>query len=99
MTYQAARVQAAVESLRQSLALPTTESGVSEYQALLLRTDADPTQFAESWAEGLALSLDEAIAYALTEEAAAKVAKLAASGYNYAIAAHHRAATLCNPLF
>ncbi len=82
----AARLQAAGERLRESIGASPTEAGKSAYAMMLAEsgTAADAPGFAAAWAEGAAMSLDEAVAYALGDEEPAKVAKLPPTRYNYA---------------
>jgi predicted ATPase/class 3 adenylate cyclase len=67
---RAARLLGAAESLRAAYALPMTAFERAEYEAHVaqLRTQMGETELAKEWAGGQALSLDEAVAYALAGE-------------------------------
>lgn len=66
---RAALLLAVAEQLRETLRAPRTPLGIQEFQALLeqLRAHLDERTFAMAWAEGRALKLDDAVAYALSE--------------------------------
>jgi tetratricopeptide (TPR) repeat protein len=65
----AARLGGAVERLRETIAVPNRASRVSEYQAAveLARQQIDDAAWTQAWTEGRAMSLEQAVAYALAE--------------------------------
>ena len=64
---RAARLYAAAEALRESVGIPMTPSEKVEYDAEIarLRAGMDEKAFAAAWSEGGALSLEQAVAFAL----------------------------------
>jgi hypothetical protein len=69
---RAARLYGAAEALqaRTGATLPNQAArALHERQVAALRAQLDPATFAAAWAEGRAMTLDEAIAYALEEPA------------------------------
>ena len=64
---RAARLYGAAEALREKIAIPMTPKEKTEYdrQVANLRAGMDEKAFAAAWAEGHAMSMEQAIAYAL----------------------------------
>jgi hypothetical protein len=64
---RAARLYGAAEALRQKIAIPMTPKEKTEYEGQIanLRAGMDEKAFASAWAEGQAMSMEQAIAYAL----------------------------------
>jgi hypothetical protein len=67
---QAARLFGAAEGLRESIGHPLPPILRAEYDSAVAtaRAQLDDTEFAAVWAEREAMSLDQAIAYALNED-------------------------------
>ncbi len=65
---RAARLYGAAEALRDAIGIPMTEAEKAEYQAEVarLRLGMDEGAFASAWAEGRGLTLEQAIAYGVT---------------------------------
>ena len=68
---RAARAWAAAEALREEIGSPLTPNDREEYDrnVAAAREALDAEAFAAAWAEGRAMTLEQAIAYALKEEA------------------------------
>jgi len=66
---RAVRLYAAAQALRQAIDMAFSLAQTGEYEANLAsaRTQLDPPAFAEAWADGRALTMEEAVAYALKE--------------------------------
>ena len=66
---RAVRLYAAAQALRQAIDMAFSLAQTGEYEANLAsaRTQLDPPAFAEAWAEGRAMTMEEAVAYALKE--------------------------------
>ncbi len=67
---RAARLFGAAEALRSVIGyrLPLADQAEHDRHVSALRTELGDTAFAEAWAEGRAMTLEQAIAYALSEE-------------------------------
>jgi hypothetical protein len=59
-----ARLFGAVEAIREAIYLPLTSDNVPEYQRQIAaaRGGLEPTAFAMAWAEGRAMTLEQAVA-------------------------------------
>ena len=81
----AARLQAAGEMLRKSIGASPTEGGISAYAQMLTESGTldDPAEFAAAWDAGQAMTIEQAVAYALGDEEPSIVAELLPMGYNY----------------
>jgi hypothetical protein len=68
---RAARLYGAAEALRQKIAIPMTPKEKTEYDTQIanLRAGMEEKAFASAWAEGHAMSMEQAIAYALETRA------------------------------
>ena len=66
---RAARLWGAAAALREAMEVPLAPKDLQEYEARIeaVRAEGDAEAFAAAWAEGRALSAEEAIAYALEE--------------------------------
>jgi hypothetical protein len=66
---RAVRLYAAAQALRQAIDMAFSLAQTGEYEANLAsaRTQLDPPAFAEAWADGRALTMEEAVAYAQKE--------------------------------
>ena len=66
---RAVRLYAAVEALRQSIDMAFSQAQTREYEANLAsaHTRLDPSAFAQAWAGGHAMTMEEAVAYAQKE--------------------------------
>ncbi len=67
---RAARLFGGAESARETfgITMPRTEAGDQEYFWAAIRERPERTAFAAAWAEGRAMTLEQAFEYALTEE-------------------------------
>ncbi len=67
---RAARLLAAAQNLRETIGAPLPPVDHAEYQELLrtIRSEADESSLAAAWSEGLAMTLEQAIEYALLPE-------------------------------
>jgi hypothetical protein len=68
---RAARLLGAAEVLRETIRIPMISTEQLEYDREVsdLRTNMDESAFAKAWAEGRAMSMEQAIAYALEQKA------------------------------
>ncbi len=78
---RAARLLGAAEALRESIATPRWHVYQTNYERTLAaaRAQLDDEAWAAAWAVGRAMSLEQAVAYALEDEAAASGLRTAAS--------------------
>jgi hypothetical protein len=71
---QATRLWSSEHAHRKAFNFPIPGSEHAEYESAvaIIRTQLDAATFAEAWAEGQAMTLDEAVAYALVNPASTK---------------------------